>query len=384
MRKNQPSSTPEVTKLFPNESKVLISYEIRLSKLLYGYIKRGVPALQEELKIALENAEYDLKEMGEKRGSIEQQRLFLTRIFTEVHALLNSSVRGLYEDNFFGKIKENNDVMEADNGKRLRAVIQYLNIQFEEKMRLRGHEIQILPDDDDEDENYYEDDEDDADKASDVFCGLKKPLEMTQVQAAIWASKVIVRSRGCELPGLFNPLIVNQLFLVQSSRWEEVAKDHILAVWNYCKDFVSKVVGYSTAPDVAAKVITYGVEDALDKALVDALNELKEILEDTKYPSTYNHYFTDTLQKIRHDHLKVKLQEAAKQSAVVVNRYTDGVNSVAETYLDPEKISSLYKNVVQQVDMTKLSAEEAVDALQAYYKVRSFLIHFDIPVLTIL
>lgn len=52
----------------------------------------------------------------------------------------------------------------------------------------------------------------------------------------------IRRSRGRELPGLFNPMIMADLFRDQASPWGGVVYDHIGRVWRACKRFLQHVV----------------------------------------------------------------------------------------------------------------------------------------------
>jgi hypothetical protein len=81
--------------------------------------------------------------------------------------------------------------------------VQNLNLGFAEKVRMEGQRINLLGDE----------------------------LEGKSKEAISWVRDTLVSSRGRELPGTFSPMLIGELFRVQSTPWEELSKNHIKDVW---------------------------------------------------------------------------------------------------------------------------------------------------------
>lgn len=82
-------------------------------------------------------------------------------------------------------------------------------------------------------------------------------------------------------------------------------------------------------------------------------------------PITYNHYFTDNVQKARHGRLKGSLKRAFE----LTSEEREGKLISANDEVNHKSLlRSLQMNI--QVDMNQQACEEASTALSAYYKVR--------------
>jgi len=57
-------------------------------------------------------------------------------------------------------------------------------------------------------------------------------------------TELLKRSRGRELPGMFNLLIVGDLFHEQSVSWERLMRLHLKAVWDAARAFLELVTLY--------------------------------------------------------------------------------------------------------------------------------------------
>jgi hypothetical protein len=114
--------------------------------------------------------------------------------------------------------------------------------------------------------------------------------------------------------------------------------------------------------------VTRRVRQALDNSLRKAHEELRNILSDEQgYPITYNHYYTDNIQKAREDASREGLQ--ASMDHAVANE-CNGKLHVSNTPMGLTKLASSLKSRLV-VDMTKQACEESLAALNAYYKVRT-------------
>lgn len=49
------------------------------------------------------------------------------------------------------------------------------------------------------------------------------PIQKTASEALEWVSQVLIRTRGKELAGNFNPLLIGELFWEQSSKWPSMS-----------------------------------------------------------------------------------------------------------------------------------------------------------------
>lgn len=131
--------------------------------------------------------------MGESRLAIDQQRLFLLRISQDFLSLSRAEIDGIYSDPFFEDARS-----ESGYSKRFRAVVQNLNQDFAESMRVRGHFRHIFDDTEERvSENVSEVSYYIAVSSSDFIEKGIRPL--------------LKGSRDPELPGMFNLLTVGDL-----------------------------------------------------------------------------------------------------------------------------------------------------------------------------
>jgi hypothetical protein len=361
----------------PKSMKGIDSLRTRLSKLLFNHLKSEIPKLKKELDSELDSVSSKLQALGEKRGTLLEQRLYLTKVFMDIHQLLDSGVRGIYENSYFGIAETDSSIIDSlNNAKRLRAVVQFLNLRFADNMRLRGHAFHLVENVDDKSPNSEaEQVAMDTGKGPNDNEGIDyhnkveekewpEPDKITTQKALDWVKSILIRNRGRELPGLFNPMIVSQLFLDKSQRWESMAEQHIEAVSKVCKRFIHDVVSNLASPDIASRLISHSVESSLDAAETKAREELKQLLEDTKsHPISYNHYFTDNLQKKQQERFTNRMAIITEKCQVNLLR-----NGSLVPYIEPTKLAAKSSDIFEP-DMTKYSAEQALDALDAYYKV---------------
>lgn len=108
------------------------------------------------------------------------------------------------------------------------------------------------------------------------------------------------------------------------------------------------------------------VEKSVRENTKRSIDELNVLLEDeARQPITYNHYYTDNIQKARNDQSKHRIQESMQNA--IENDWNGKfhVNNSAENI--EKLVTSLQRQVV--VDMTEQACSEAQNDLTAYYKV---------------
>jgi len=69
-----------------------------------------------------------------------------------------------------------------------------------------------------------------------------------------WVRGVLVRTRGKELPGNFNPLLVSELFWEQSSKWQQMAEFHIKDITDVYNQFLNNLLKEKCPKDVYTRL----------------------------------------------------------------------------------------------------------------------------------
>ncbi|RYO91894.1 hypothetical protein DL764_008220 [Monosporascus ibericus] len=280
----------------------------RLSKVLLSQIASELPSLMSE--IDQKSCQTQLEKLGEPRATLDEQQLYLFHLSQSFQALVKASVSGSYNSKFF-----EDALTETGYRQRIRAVVQNLNESFASDLAKSGHYRQIT-----------------EEKTPDLASG---PKSISRNEFITHVENFMSRTRGRELPGTFNPMVVGDLFFEQSQLWESIAREHIDKVWTAARDFMRLKTTELLVP------------------------------HQTGHPITYNHYFTETLQKVR-------LERKGKRPEEILRKFS-GVGALTSQH----QLSG-YHNLSQLADSLGRSTEpdtdrfctiDAVDCLEAYYKV---------------
>ncbi len=134
------------------------------------------------------------------------------------------------------------------------------------------------------------------------------------------------------------------------------------------KAFVGRGLHHVITDDRVRGEILQRTAGRLESCKENAEAELQRIIDDEKFqPITYNHYYTDNIQKARQGSLKTVINDAMKS---VASEDRNGKFHVSNIQVDFDKLlSSLQNRVV--VDMDDQACSEAQAGLTAYYKVCS-------------
>ena len=181
---------------------------------------------------------------------------------------------------------------------------------------------------------------------------------------------LMIRSRDCELPGTFNPLIIGDLFVEQCQPWRRIA--------NKTKEIIFEAVCRSIQ-SVFAPVAVQEPIDGMMRLVSHRLDTLKTDLDEKvdelinphyiDDPITYNHYLTDTVQKVQADRRTRKLDKTLLDGMGLEffkqNRLYNEVN-----------LTTILSALQQQLEpnMERYAADLAVDYMRAYYKVRQIVL----------
>lgn len=162
----------------------------RLSDVLKDQILRQLPSLRRDVESNLAACQSRLRRLGSSRVTPEDQYRYLLSFSHDFSITIRSALDGMYNKSFLGSAKTRDGYV-----KRLRAVVQNLLTDFAESMRLEGAARKIV------------DVEEDSDELG--------PNTISRRDYVDEVKQLIRKSRGCELPGIFNPLIVGELFVEQ-------------------------------------------------------------------------------------------------------------------------------------------------------------------------
>jgi hypothetical protein len=171
------------------------------------------------------------------------------------------------------------------------------------------------------------------------------------------------------LPGSFNPLLVGELFRDQSSLWEGIASLYVDDIWEASKIFLEKLLDAITNQETLVALFTHWINRALNERFENANQALDRLLADrNRHPITYNHYYIENLQQVRHER---QTRELERKIRIFTKANSDFIPD--KQYIS---ISGLAKSLstYSEKDMDAFACEELLDSMQAYYQV-SFASH---------
>jgi GTP-binding protein EngB required for normal cell division len=316
----------------------------RLNKLLLGQIASELPSLMGEIDQKFSSCQTQLEKLGNPRASLEEQRIYLFQLSQSFQALVKASISGNYNSKFF------EDALTVEGyQQRIRAVVQNLNESFASELVERGHYWRLTE--------------------GSVPNEPPEPKSITRDEFIRHIEKLMSRTRGRELPGTFNPMIVADLFREQSQRWESFACKHVDKVWTAARDFVNLIVVHIADASAARSLNEEVFEPAMKGLLIDMRAKTAELLapHQAAHPITYNHDFTETLRKVHHETARNHSRKAlckffSLDSAGFFSVRLDGDYCLARL------VESLAAS--KEPDMDRFAAPQALDCLNAYYEVR--------------
>ncbi|KAK6591868.1 dynamin family protein [Botrytis cinerea] len=291
----------------------------------------GIDTLRSRLSLLL--FEHDqLGFLGSRRSAPTECKPYLTQLSMVYHEICKAAVKGHYEHAHFHK--DTDQSFSLDSPATIYGFVQ-------------GHKYRFT----------LSDGSDAMSNASDATTkgssdATIRPVRLSKMEGLRWIQQIMIKNRGQELQGNFNPLIIGENFREQSSNWECLAKNHI--------EDVSRVY-------VKARIWSSQILDTLKVRRRAAFRELELIIEDMAgFPINYNHYYTDNIHKRRHKRQK-KVLESSLESATEHN-LLDGYHSThTSASIDVNTLATDFFTRIDP-DMNNVRSGEAVDCLLAIYK----------------
>lgn len=330
----------------------------RLSNVLRNQILLHLPALLRDVESGIFHCNATLAKLGASRATLSDQRRYLGKVGQGFSIFMQAAVDGEYSSHSFFRDSRSDDGYH----RRLRAVVQTTLTSFEERMRKEGKARVIV-------------DEESAEEADKESHETKRHEHVHLLSRSDYVQEVknlMRRNRGRELPGTWNPMIITELFRDQCQPWKKIVGDCtaeiIRAVHRVIDDILEHVSAGETTEGIRRDIINPKME-----ILTQNLQEkVSEILSPhySGHPITYNHYLTATVQKV---------QEKRYLNAIETALRSSGGPQHAGHYNFNIDYGRMARAVAQHTerDMERVASSQAVDYMEAYYKVSVVLFFFD-------
>ncbi|KAK3294434.1 P-loop containing nucleoside triphosphate hydrolase protein [Chaetomium fimeti] len=313
---------------------------VRLSHVLRDQILWQLPSVLEDVRAGIAECRHTLDKLGTSRGTIAEQRRYLLKISARFSELVKEAVDGVYTDAFFKPSKD----------RRLRAAIQNTLSDFARDMRLHGHATTIT-----DGPIVRLNGEDD-----------RKPRAISRASYILQVKALMMESRGRELPGTYNPLIVAELFSNQCKPWQGMVRTLLERAFQSTVKMIECALHHVADGETTECLLRAIISPALESIKRGLKNKADEILEPhlSGHPITYNHYLTDNVQKAQADRRRHQMENRLK-AFFSSDRIPTGV---ANHKFDMHSLlNDLATNT--EPDMDTYSCSMAVDTMEAYYKV---------------
>lgn len=174
------------------------------------------------------------------------------------------------------------------------------------------------------------------------------------------------KTRGRELPGNYNHVLLAELFHYQSKRWEDIASEHLADIFGKVKQFVEDAVRYVSFDDQVSVEMLDRISNSLNDSKWSADKELEKLCDDkSQQPITYNHYYTNNIENARRETTRNWVKKAMQDASIGVY---NGKLHISNTAADAEKLLNALQRQVS-VDMDDQACAEVLAGFSAYYKV---------------
>ncbi|TKA79240.1 hypothetical protein B0A55_06271 [Friedmanniomyces simplex] len=314
---------------------------------------KELPNVKKEIKKLVERVGKQLDDLGEERPTAGHLRTYLTRLAMRFHILATAALHGNYDITdmeFFSATEGPEDHV------RVRAFLHFANTRFAIDMREHGHTLKVG-----DSQNANRDSESEA---SDVLNSSQ--IEVSEVEMKEFVLAKYRHTRGRELPGNSNHILLAELFHHQSKGWKRLAENHVADVATGLDLFARDAIMFVTPEEKVRNSLLNRIERVLLDSRETARLELDRLFEDKNgSPITYNHYYTDNVQNARHATTRGLIKKALEETSTVDYNHKMHISNTA---VDAEKLlGALQRRVL--VDMEDQACSEARQGLLAYYKV---------------
>ncbi|PIG84606.1 hypothetical protein AARAC_010920 [Aspergillus arachidicola] len=347
-----------------------------LQALLASNVRREFPLVRSEVSKRLKDCKKILEDLGEERGTVEQQRKYLLEIISRFNRLTQNALTTNY-----GTQNE----FDEEPDLRLATKVAIRNAALSEDFAIHGHTFDFRSQEHENDmtrttysrvrsglqvaehiENDAECNQSQETLPSRKVHGCSDIEDIlydcVQIPKAAprgiipWIDYVYQSSRGFEI-GTFNGSLLSSVLKKQTSKWPALAQGYISDVISMVHAFTSKALQICCGDCRVGRNILLFLIDGLTERYGDALSHTNFLLriEREGTPMTLNHYLNDNLQKCRQE----RITAAAKKVSFTINE-GNGMTSVV-------RISDL--NQQHHMSNSRHTVQDIHDILESYYKV---------------
>jgi hypothetical protein len=292
-----------------------------LGGLLYTHICNEFPGVVKDIEQLSSTTQNELELLGPSRQTSADQRRFLTRLATTYQQDVANALSGNYDPE-----------LDVRSSLKLRMHVRTLNDEFAANMASEGH-TKIF---------------------QTVTGGIDEEFARSsgdQGDILEWIREIYRDSRGAELPGTVNPVVLENMFRQQSSKWRDIATTYMEqvndAVHKFNKENLERRIPDNDVKERLKSKLSQG-EKTTD---TDAREQLSKILNDERggILQTVNSFYADTREKIRKERVLARLKATGLHDGALFNT--------------TQVMKSVHLSIENQ------SVNDIHDVLKAYYKV---------------
>lgn len=332
----------------------------RLSNILLIHVRRNLPGLIADIQERISQNEQALAKMGTSRATLHAQRHFLINISSRFARITNQALNGAYTDEFFGRLQDQSTSTREFAFRRLRAVIRELNEHFAEAMDIRGGR-QIIQQGSGLGDRLMPGEVEEARLKPYMDGWTPNYVSAADLENQI---KTLAReSRGLELPGSPNPLLVGIMFRHQCEPWEGIAKSHIMNSWDSVEYFIQLVLRDITDEHTRPLLMRHLISPELESMKESLLKKLDELTSYIKsgHPLPVGGSF---LSKIKESREKRQLAALRLNLGFPTPFFSNDIQERQINANDLERAASGLQSSSDQFAVTEIVAQ-----MQAYYDV---------------
>ena len=301
----------------------------RLHNLLIDQILFQLPRVLSDVTNGIADSKSRLELLGPARTSYADQRQYLVNVSRRFTRLIEFAVDGTYHDTFFGNVHD-----DEGYSKNLRAVVQNTLSDFATEMKARGKTRQIV----------------DSEKSF-----LNKSGKISRSDYVDEVNFLIRRSRGRELAGTFNPLIISDLFYQQCQPWRKLTVEWQKRIVQATFITINRILDHVSAPETRyaiLQLINTRMEAIKKRLDVETESLLQPHYE--RHPITYDEALIAVVNRVQSNRRKQQMSFWVRQH---------------QHLLVGEDLAIELSSLLEK-DMKNFSANTAIDYMEAYFEVR--------------
>lgn len=339
--------------MLPDSKLGINQLRIRLSKMLLDEVKSGLPALIKEIEEQCKTCQSSLEGLGEPRTTLQQQQRYLIEIVQSFQVLVKSGINGDFSDGFFRL--DMDDVF----GHHIRAIVQHLNESFTDTLSCQKRSQTMVD-------------------ANDTGGRAPRRGHLTRDDLIEEIEEKIRTPRGRQLPGMSQNMVLVDIFEDRKIFWERLAVLHVREAWKACETFVWRVVNHVADSGTCEAIMSLIVKPAMESIHIKMNAKTKDILaaHQNTHPLAYSDEFENILQDFAKKRVRTRVTKTLRRFFGV----QDFSTSISDTNREKRKqsLDDLLEALVDdhsEPAVHQTSAPEMLDQMNAYYKVRSSLLH---------